>query len=142
VSQPDHKALVRRYLEHVVNGLDLSVAQDLVAHDCVFHTPVAEMPTSDRDGLMAFLRFMHEAWEGLTITEEEMIAEGDTVAIRWSQAGRHVAEYFGFPPTGEVLEASGTAHYRIKDGQIAEAWLHSATYQLMAIRFSQTAAGG
>jgi len=134
VPELDNKALVRRYLERVVNGVDRGVAEEVVAPDVVFRTVWADTQVNDRDSLIKVFEHMHEAWEGLTIREDALIADGDQVAIRWTHIGRHVGEYFGFPPTGQELEASGMAFYRISDGRIAEAWLESRAFQILFTR--------
>lgn len=131
--QQDNKALIRRYLELVINGQDEEAAAELLTDDFTCHSWI-EGQMQSRESFMEFIRFSHQAWEGWRITEQAMVAEGDRVAIRWTHHGRHVLEYQGFAPTGEVLEANGMAFYRIENGRIAELWLEAATYQHMAVR--------
>ena len=54
---------------------------------------------------------------------EAMVAEGDTVAVRYSVRGTHEGEYRDVKPTRHTVEWTGMDMYRVEDGQIAEIWL-------------------
>ncbi|MBA3491792.1 MAG: ester cyclase, partial [Rubrobacteraceae bacterium] len=53
-------------------------------------------------------------------TFEELIAEGDRVAERWTGRGTHRGELQGIAPTGRRVEVPGSVFYRIVDGKIVE----------------------
>jgi predicted ester cyclase len=53
-------------------------------------------------------------------TFEELIAEVDRVAERWTGRGTHRAELMGIPPTGKRVEGPGSGFYRIAGGKIVE----------------------
>jgi len=53
---------------------------------------------------------------------EDMVAEGDRVAWRYSFYGTHLGEFMGLPATGKQLRLSGILISRIADGRIAEEW--------------------
>src|SRR5215208_707832 len=66
-------------------------------------------------------RFVEEFWnEGKTNAADELIAEEDRVAERWTGRGTHLGELQGIPPTGKRVEAPGSVFYRIVDGRIVE----------------------
>jgi predicted ester cyclase len=56
------------------------------------------------------------------VTMEDMIAEGDNVAGRWTASGTHEAELVGIPPTGKQATWTGMTIYRFAGGKIVEAW--------------------
>jgi predicted ester cyclase len=56
------------------------------------------------------------------VTVEEMIAEGDKVASRWTASGTHEDELVGIPPTGKEATWTGMTIYRFAEGRIVEAW--------------------
>jgi steroid delta-isomerase-like uncharacterized protein len=57
-------------------------------------------------------------------TVEEMVAEGDAVAVRYTMRGTHRGDFAGVPPTGKAVVAQSMAFYRLADGQIGEERAH------------------
>jgi predicted ester cyclase len=53
---------------------------------------------------------------------EDVIGEGDRVAVRWSGSGTHVGEFMGIPPTGKSFTIAGIDIHRIENGRMAEHW--------------------
>lgn len=51
-----------------------------------------------------------------------MIAEGETVALRYTARGTHEGEFLGLEPTGDRVSVSGMEMYRVEDGKITEIW--------------------
>jgi steroid delta-isomerase-like uncharacterized protein len=46
-----------------------------------------------------------------------MVAEGDTVAARYTMQGTHRGAYFGVPTSGKSIAVQSMAFYRLSDGQ-------------------------
>jgi len=53
---------------------------------------------------------------------EDVIEEGDRVAVRWTWRITHHGEYMGIPPTGDTLVMTGISIHRLADGKIVENW--------------------
>ena len=51
-----------------------------------------------------------------------LVAEGDKVAARHQFRGTQLGPMGQFPPTGNVLQATYLAIYRVENQRIAEAW--------------------
>jgi steroid delta-isomerase-like uncharacterized protein len=116
----DNKELVRRYL-NAFNEQDHDTLSDLLAEDVVEHGIHEEL-----HGVGAILDFLgahFEAFPDYSGETEAMMAEGDTVAVRYTVHGTHTDEYRDVEPTGHTVEWSGMAMYRVEDGRIAEIWL-------------------
>lgn len=62
---------------------------------------------------------------------EDMIADGDKVALHGTVRGRHGGEFLGLAPTGRWVEMPVVAIYRIENGRIAEFWAQGDTLALM-----------
>ena len=54
---------------------------------------------------------------------EDMIAEGDQVAVKCRLIGTHQGEYNGIPATGKSVDVPFHITYRIKDGKIVDHWM-------------------
>lgn len=53
---------------------------------------------------------------------DEVIGEGDRVAVRWTIRGTHKGEFAGIAPTDRQIELPIMELFRSSDGQLAEAW--------------------
>ena len=113
-----NKALAQRFHEDIFVAGDLAVADEILAPDFVWHSEVGPGP----EGVKQFATSVRAAFPDLRLTAEQVVAEGDRVAILWTLSGTHQAEFFGVPGTGRAVSISGIDVYRIADGRIAELW--------------------
>jgi steroid delta-isomerase-like uncharacterized protein len=118
MSAEENKALVRRFVEEFWNQGNMATADELMAGDAEIHMPTGE--TLDLDELKGFNAAWRESFPDWHSTFEELIAEGDRVAERWTGRGTHLGELMGIPPTGKRVEGPGSVFYRIAGGKIVE----------------------
>ena len=130
MSTDENKALVRRAYEELVNRGNLAHIEELVHEDYVDHTHAPGWPT-DREGLRQQVAYFRSAFPDLHVTLEELIAEGDTVAVRQTMRGTHRGEFFGIPPTGRQVAVTGISLYRVANGKIVEEWWQEDLLGLM-----------
>jgi predicted ester cyclase len=114
----ENKVLVRRFVEEFWNGGNMTTVDELMAPDAEIHMPTGEMV--DLEGLKGFAVTFREAFPDWHSTFDELVAEGDTVAERWTGRGTHQGELQGIPPTGRRVEVPGSVFYRIVGGTIVE----------------------
>ena len=62
---------------------------------------------------------------------DDVIAEGDKVAVRHRLQGTHQAEFQGIPTTGRQIETNAIVIFHIENGVITEAWLNADLMGLM-----------
>jgi steroid delta-isomerase-like uncharacterized protein len=120
MSAEENKALVRRFVEEFWNEGNTATADELMAADAEVHMPTGEV--LDPDGLKSFARMWRGSFPDWHSTFEELVAEGDWVAERWTGRGTHRGDLQGIPPTGERVQTPGSVFYRIADGRIVEFW--------------------
>ncbi|MEF8840189.1 MAG: ester cyclase [Haloarculaceae archaeon] len=120
MSTEDNKELVRQYLA-AFNDRDRDTLSEVLAEDVVEHGVSDELHGLEE--IMGFLETHFEIFPDYTGTTEAMVAEGDTVVVRYTVSGTHTGEYQGIEPTGHTVEWTGVGIYRIEDGGIAEIWL-------------------
>ena len=65
---------------------------------------------------------LHAAFPDLHYTVEDMVAEGDKVAVHYTGRGTHHGEFQGIPATGKPMTYTGILIWRFVDGKIAEHW--------------------
>ena len=118
MSAEENKALVRRFVEEFWNQGNMATADEIMAGNAEIHMPTGE--TFDIDELKSFNGTWRESFPDWHSTFEELIAEGDRVAERWTGRGTHRGELQGIPPPGKRVEVPGSVFYRIVGGKIVE----------------------
>jgi predicted ester cyclase len=124
-----HKRSVREFThifknEHNVDGIDHLFAKDFQHH---FAPPVRP----GLDGFKDVGRMMNHAFPDVVVTEEDLIANEDTVVERSSAIGTHRGEFMGTGPTGRRIRWTEIHIYRFCEGQIVGHWVEWAMFQLM-----------
>lgn len=105
--QPDAaKAIVRRYLETYNADWERAVREFVADAALAEHA-----------------RQMQAAFPNYQLTVEDMVAEGDKVAVRFRVRGVHRGALMGIAPTGREVVTEGIIIYRIANGRITEHWL-------------------
>ena len=115
-----NKAAKRRYIE-AFNRRDLAAFNDLFAPEYVLHatgSPEIRGPEELRTAVAASL----DALSDVRVTADEMVAEGDRVATRWTMRARHTGTFIGVPASGRELSFSGTIIDRFVDDKVVEGW--------------------
>lgn len=111
-----NKALVTRFVDEFWSRGNLAAADELMTADATIHSP----EVGGVAGLKAFNTQLRAAFPDWHSTLEEMVAEGDRVAERWTGRGTHRGAFQGIPATGTQVTVPGVVFYRIADGKIAE----------------------
>ena len=85
----------------------------------------------DADGHKAFMSALLTAFPDSSFIVDDVIAEGDRVAVRHRLQGTHQAEFQGIPATGRQVEVNGIVIFRIENGMVADAWLNADIMGMM-----------
>jgi steroid delta-isomerase-like uncharacterized protein len=120
--------LVRDYLS-AFNDRDRDRMTELLADDVVEHGVHEEL--HGHEEILEFLDAHFETFPDYAGETEEMVADGDTVVVRYSVSGTHTGEYRGVEPTGHRAEWTGIGMYRVAEGRIAEIWLEENRLSLL-----------
>jgi steroid delta-isomerase-like uncharacterized protein len=129
MSTEENKAIVRQFFEEGPSKGNLSIADELLSSDFVIHGPLPASPGIE--GMKEIITTCRAAFEHLNVTVEDMIAEGNTVAARFTAQGVHKGDFMGLPATGKPITMTGIEIFRIKDGKIAEIWGEANLFGLM-----------
>jgi steroid delta-isomerase-like uncharacterized protein len=120
MSVEENKAIVRRWYEEFWNAGNIEVADELLHPDYT-----AEGRAAGRESLEASKEgraFWNRVLPDIHFTLDEVVAEGDTVVVRWTARGTHRGEWTTLigtvPASGKATKTPGTSSYRLKDGKI------------------------
>ena len=120
-SQEDRNAqTVARVYEEVLNEGRLEILDELTWPDHVEHNPFPQQ-SQGVEGLKQRASMVRAAFNP-RFTIEHLIAQGDKVAVMWTNHGTHVGDWFGFPATGKSVTAHGVDIHLLRDGRLAEHW--------------------
>ncbi len=82
-------------------------------------------------GVKRLAAMVHASFPDLHFTIEDMVAEGDKVAYRYSVRGTHQGDFMGIAPTGKQFAVTGIHTYRVGDGKLQEDWVNWDTLRLL-----------
>ena len=117
----ENKAIFRRLLEEFWVKGKLDVADELLAPDFVFHDSCAEEPLNLEGYKQDVMEYVSSCID-VQATVEDIVAEGDKVAVRYTWSGIHTGGLLDAPPTEKRLTIRVIAILRIADGKIVEEW--------------------
>jgi steroid delta-isomerase-like uncharacterized protein len=129
--QEQNKQVVRQYIE-AFNRQDIERMGQLVVSSTnqSFHFP--GMPTSiDWERAKQLYASFWSAFPDLSAKIEEIVSEGDKVAIRVINTGTHKGEFQGIAPTNKKVSFGGRDFVTLRDGKIAEQWAGTDMMELM-----------
>jgi steroid delta-isomerase-like uncharacterized protein len=114
-----NKDVVRRFYEDAPVG---RFDHELIADDIVYHGPPMLGELRGRAAFGQVMGAFRSAFPGFQTSIEDMVAEGDRVAVRHTHYATHTGAFAGVPPTGRQIAVPGIEVLRVRDGQIAEFW--------------------
>jgi steroid delta-isomerase-like uncharacterized protein len=116
-----NKELVLRQQQEVWNKGNMAVIDELYTPDFVGHFPFGE--SVGREELKKMVALHRAAFPDWMEQAEDVVAEGDRVAIRFTSRGTQRGEFRGIKPTGRSVTIGEAAIFRIADGRIVEQWV-------------------
>ncbi len=108
-----------RFLEFINTGSE-KLAEELISPDAIFHVPGRAEPMRGPAGYLAIIGMMRGGFPDIQWTLDEMIAEDDKVAARFTMRGTHRGVFFGVPPTGKTIAVQALNFYRFSGEKFVE----------------------
>ena len=109
MSAEENKAFIRRYFEALNRDKSPATLDEWMVDE----------------QLKQYIATVEAAFPNYQFAIEDLVAEGDKVAVRVTSWLEHRGELMGFPPTGKRATITGIFLYRIADGKIVESWIQS-----------------
>jgi steroid delta-isomerase-like uncharacterized protein len=110
---------------------NIDLVDELLAPDYINHTPATPDQPTGPEGVKAVVAMFRSGMPDLRVVIEDMIAEGDKVAVRYTLEGIHEGDLFGVPPTGQRLSIKSISVERVSDGKIREHWRVTDSLDMM-----------
>ncbi|MGR9552208.1 ester cyclase [Rhizobium leguminosarum] len=114
-----NKMAMRRFVEFI-NTASEQLAAELIASEAIFHVPGRQEPLRGPDGYLEIIGMMRGGFPDIQWTLEEIIAEDDKIAARFTMRGTHQGPFLGVEPTGKSITVQAVNFYRLADGKFVE----------------------
>jgi len=126
MSEDANRKLFQRYFDVVANGGDLDVADEIFASDYLHHDPANPdpRPVVGPQGVKAHLTSLKGAFPDLIFDIDDIVADGDSIVVRWTARGTNTGDYFGMPATGKPIDITGMNTWNTRDGMAIEGWVN------------------
>jgi len=131
MSAEENKKVVQRFWKVWEEEDFVDLIDELLAPDYINHSPGIPDQPEGPEGVRAVVDMFRSGMPDLRVVIEDMIAEGDKVAVRYTLEGTHEGELFGVPPTGQRLSIKSISVERVSDGKIREHWRITDTLDMM-----------
>jgi predicted ester cyclase len=96
MSTEQNKETIRRHVEEIFNKGKLAVADEIISPDYVYHGPIGEY--KGLDGFKQMVTMVLKIFPDIHYTIDDMVAEGDKIAIRYTMTGTFQGEFMGGYP--------------------------------------------
>ena len=132
MSAKEIKALERRLYEECNKGkaAAMAVIDELYATDLVYHSSTGRDIRGIKD-YKQHVSDMYSAFPDFHFTIDDMVVEGDKVAVRLTATGTHKGEFRGIPSTNKKVTVSMIQIDRVVGGKFVEGWSRYDTLGLM-----------
>jgi steroid delta-isomerase-like uncharacterized protein len=116
----DNAAIARRWFREVWGPGGERTVDELLDRDSVGWMEGREVRgVSDfKDARRALL----ETFPDLTITVDDLVHEGDKVAVQWTVNATHAGDGLGIPATNRKVTFRGMTWLEIRDGRVVSGW--------------------
>ena len=113
----DNKQVVQAYVEAFNRG-DMDALSTLFADDALIYGVLGWGAMKDA---IPVWQELHAAFT-IQLEVQEILAEGDKVAVRYMERGKSVGSFRGSPVTGKDYEIVAMEHFVVQDGKIHRRW--------------------
>ena len=120
-SEDENEAMARRWYEDAFNGADLSVLDEILSPDFVYHSGGLTTQDIDRIKEVTFTSVL-TGFPDLEYTIDQVIRQNEFVVLIWHADGTQSGEFLGFPPSGKHVSWTGINVMRFACGRVAEVW--------------------
>jgi steroid delta-isomerase-like uncharacterized protein len=115
-----NKTAMKQFFQRVYNDGDIAFLDELTAPNFVSHD--RGNPTHDRDGVKLIVGAIKGAFPDVRFTADDVLAEGDRVAARFTMKGTQKGEFMGIPATNKAIVVTGIDIVRFENGKAVEHW--------------------
>jgi predicted ester cyclase len=111
--------LVRRFHSELLAARDPAVVDGFFGDGFVSHNMPPGFPQGP-EGVKLFFATFRDAFPDVDVVVDELVEDGDRVAVATTFTGTHTGELMGMAPTGRRVSVTGIDIVRVAGGRIVE----------------------
>ena len=120
MSSEENKAVVRRFITQVFENGQVEAVDELVSPDFMMHSvPDAKPGSQPLKDAMARVK---QGLSQVSMRIEDLVVEGDKVAVRLTAHACQSGEFMGMPPSNREYTVAEMHLFTVRDGRIQEHW--------------------
>lgn len=120
MSTEESAAVVRRYYDLLTGHPSDIGCYDVVAPDAIFREPGRTL--QGREAFRKRVADFITAFPDLHCLIDDLVADEDKVAVRWTLSGTHQGVFGPYPATNKRVTLTGIGLHRVANGQMVEGW--------------------
>jgi steroid delta-isomerase-like uncharacterized protein len=121
-----YKQTMDRLIKEVWNNQNLEILAEVFTEDAVLHLGGLDYNLKGIPNFREnYMRATMIAFPDIQHGYDELVIDGNMIAMMFYGEGTHKEEYDGIPATNKVMSYRGMAFFRMDGNRIAEVWTHS-----------------
>ncbi|PWJ44214.1 ester cyclase [Sediminitomix flava] len=124
------KAIVVNFFEETYNKGNLQYVMDFFADDYYEHRPDGARSNQDAVNI---IKGAEKTFPDLKVKVEDVIVEGDLIAVRLTWNATHKDTFLGIEATNKNITWEAMEFFRLKDGKITETWGSWPLYDMIQL---------
>ena len=117
----DYKEMAQRWFGEVMSEGKIETIDELCAPDYVEHDPFPGT-SADLAGLKEGITQIRSAFPDMQVSADEIIEEGDRLAVRSTMRATHEGDFMGVPGSGKKVEVANYDFVRFENDMAVEHW--------------------
>jgi steroid delta-isomerase-like uncharacterized protein len=119
-----YETLLHGWFDKVWNKRDRAAIREMLSEDCINHglSGPGGDPVRGFDGFEQFHSAFLNAFPELHIEVDDVIADGDKLAGRYTVTGMKDGPIPGMPETNKKVRLTGVGLANVRDGKFVEVW--------------------
>jgi predicted ester cyclase len=118
----ENKAIIRRLYDEAIGGGNLSLIDELYAHDVELHVPGLPEDPYGPESIKRMYQLIRDVFPQIRVTIEDLVAENDKVVANVVFRGPHLGRGQGTSARNPLVTWARIDIYRLFQGRIVEQW--------------------
>jgi steroid delta-isomerase-like uncharacterized protein len=116
----ENKETVLRWTDEVLNQGNIDVVDELFAEDFRWQMPFNPEPLHGPEAMKETVAAFRDAFSDFAVEVEDVLAEGDKVALSYKASGTNDGEMMGAPATGKSAEWRVMHVFTLRDAKVVD----------------------